>query len=146
MPRPLQGLLGLLGRILFCAIFVMSTVANKILNFNGTVKMMEDHNVPLAQVALVGAIVFLLVGSASVIVGYKARIGALLLLVFLILATYFFHVQDYLNYQKAGDEPHMMNEMIHTMKNVALMGAALFIMGNGAGAWSLDALGAAKGK
>ena len=40
---------------------------------------------------LVGAIVFVLAGSPSIIVGISTRIGAPLLLVFLELATDYFH-------------------------------------------------------
>ena len=40
---------------------------------------------------LVGAIVFLIVGSLSVIAGHKTQFGAALILVFLVLASYYFH-------------------------------------------------------
>ena len=52
---------------------------------------MAAEGVPAPQFLLVGAIAFLLVGSVSVIVGYKAQFGAALLLIFLILASYYFH-------------------------------------------------------
>ena len=45
---------------------------------------MASVGVPIPTVALASAIVFLLVGSVSVAVGYRARFGALLLLLFLI--------------------------------------------------------------
>jgi uncharacterized membrane protein YphA (DoxX/SURF4 family) len=35
--------------------------------------------------------------------------------------------------------PEVLGEMIHFMKNVALMGTMVFIMANGPGPWSLDA-------
>ena len=74
------------GRLLLCTIFFMSAVGNKIPQFQETVKEMEAAGVPMPSVALVGAIVFLILGSISVLIGLKARIGALLLLVFLLLA------------------------------------------------------------
>ena len=55
-------------------------------------KVMESAGVPAAQFMLAGAIVFLIAGSLSVIVGYRARIGAALLLAFLVLASYYFHL------------------------------------------------------
>ena len=82
---------------------------------------------------LVGAIVFLIAGSLSVILGYKARIGASLLLVFLILATYYFH--DFWNIE---DVQKNQTQMIAFMKNLSMMGAMLMIMANGTGAMSLD--------
>ena len=88
---------------------------------------------------LVGAIVFLIAGSISVITGFKARIGAALLLVFLLLATYYFH--DFWTL----DEPQAQQEqMIQFMKNLALMGAMLLIIANGSGPMSMDARLAAR--
>src|SRR5262249_56369173 len=85
-----------------------------------------------AEVMVVGAIGFLLVGSVSVIVGYKARFGAALLFTFLVLASYYFHAF----WKLEGQEQQM--QMIHFMKNLSMMGAMLFIMANGAGPMSLD--------
>src|SRR4051794_10303312 len=91
MPRGIQGALSVLGRIMLCTIFIMATVGNKIPNFSSVAEYMGKEGVPAPRLMLVGAIVFLIVGSLSVLLGFKARIGAALLLVFLILATYFFH-------------------------------------------------------
>ncbi len=133
MPTLFQGPLSLLGRILLSAIFVMSALGNKIPNFNQVAGFMEQAGVPVPQVALAGAIVFLLVGGASVILGYKARIGAVLLLVFLALATFYFH-----NFWALTDPKLQQEQMIQAMKNASMMGAMLFVIANGSGAWSLD--------
>lgn len=133
------------GRVLLCAIFFLSAVGEAIPHFKETTVKLTDAGVPYPQVALVGAIVFLILGSVSVAIGLKARIGALLLLVFLVLATYYFH--DFWNYE--GDA--QQQAMIAFMKNLALAGAMLLVIGNGAGPWSLDRhiekrLARAKGK
>ena len=52
-----RGSLSLLGRIMLCAIFVMSAVANKIPNFTQTVAEMEGKGIPQANIMLIGAIV-----------------------------------------------------------------------------------------
>src|SRR6516225_4116980 len=87
----LRGILSVLGRFLLCAIFFMAAIMGKIMHYQDTIAQMDKQHVPYPQVLLPGAIAFLLLGSASIIVGFKARIGALLLLVFLVLATYYFH-------------------------------------------------------
>src|SRR5471030_293953 len=87
----IRGPLTVLSRLLLCTIFFMSAVGNKIPHFSEMAKVMESAGVPAPQFLLVGAIVFLIVGSLSVIVGYHARIGATLLLTFLVLAPYYFH-------------------------------------------------------
>lgn len=127
-----QNLLNLLGRILLSLIFLMSAVGNKIPNFSSVAEYMAAENVPAPQVLLAGAIVFLIAGSISVILGYKARLGATLLLVFLGLATYYFH--DFWTFE---DAQARQQQMIQFMKNLALMGAMLMVIGRGAGPLSL---------
>src|SRR5262249_30804638 len=124
----LQGVLSLAGRVLLCVIFLMSTVGKKIPDFKGTAAFMATKGVPLPELMLVGAIVFLLVGSLSVIVGYKARLGALLLAVFLVLATYYFHNFWAIPPEHQQEQQEMM---IQFMKNLSMFGAMLFIMANG---------------
>ena len=129
----MQAIGTLLGRIMIAAIFLMSAVGNKIPKFNDVAGYMASEGVPLPQVMLAGAIVFLVAGSLSIIVGYKARTGAALLLVFLVLATYFFH--DFWTFEDAQAK---QDQMIQFMKNLSLMGTMVFLIANGAGTMSLD--------
>lgn len=133
MPTVFTNVLAVVGRLMLVTIFLMSALGNKIPNFSGIVGYMEAKGVPMASVALVGAIAFLLVGSVSVLLGWYARIGATLLLVFLVLATYYFH-----NFWAVPAEA-VQNEMIQAMKNLAIMGAMVGIIANGPGAMSIDA-------
>jgi len=132
MLQLLQGPLSLLGRIMLCAIFFTAAVANKIPQFSEVAKSMAKEGVPAPEVMLAGAIVFLTLGSLCVIAGFQARIGAGLLFVFLVLATYFFH--DFWNMPPAYFE----NQVAHSLKNLGLAGAMVFIIANGPGAWSFD--------
>ena len=93
---------------------------------------MASEGVPLSKVLLGGAIAFLLIGSASIVTGYHAQWGAALLLVFLALATYFFH--DFWTFEGEAREA----QMIQFMKNLSMMGTMIFIIANGSGALSLD--------
>ena len=133
MPRMLQGIVSVLGRVLLCTIFFMAAVGNKIPNFQAVAGYMAKVGVPAPQVMLAGAIVFLIAGSLSVILGYKARIGAALLLVFLVLATYYFHA-----FWTLSDPQARQEQMIQFMKNLGLMGAMLLVIANGTGPMSLD--------
>lgn len=129
-----QGPVTVLGRLLLCTIFLMAAVGSKIPHFSDVAKYMESAGVPAPQFMLVGAIVFLLVGSVSVILGFKARIGAALLLTFLALASYYFHAFWKLDGQAQQEQ------MIQFMKNLSMIGAMLFIVANGAGPMSVDSL------
>ena len=122
-----------IARLMIAIIFLMSAVGNKIPNFSIVVGYMTSEGVPFATPMLIGAIAFLIAGSLSIVVGYHTRIGAGLLLVFLVLATYFFH--DFWNFEGAEAQP----QMIQFMKNLSLMGTMLFLIANGAGDVSLDA-------
>jgi putative oxidoreductase len=102
-------------------------------NFQAVAGFMAKEGVPAPQVMLAGAIVFLIAGSLSVILGYQARIGAALLLVFLVLATYYFH-----DFWTLADPQAKQEQMIQFMKNLGLMGAMLLVIANGTGPMSLD--------
>ena len=133
MPRMIQGALAVLGRLMLSAIFVLSALGNKIPNFNAVAETMGKVGMPYPQVMLVGAIVFLIAGSLSIIVGYKARIGAGLLLIFLVLATYYFH-----RFWDITDPKDKQDQMIQFLKNLGLMGAMVLIIASGSGPMSLD--------
>lgn len=134
MFHALRGPLTVLGRFLLTAIFLMAAVGNKIPHFSDVAKLMESVGVPAPQLLLVGAIMFLIAGSVSVIVGYKARIGAALLLTFLVLASYYFH--PFWKLQGQAQQA----QMAHFMKNLSMMGAMLFLIANGSGPMSVDTL------
>jgi putative oxidoreductase len=134
MFQVLRGPLTVLGRLLLCTIFLLAVVGNKIPHFSDVAKIMESVGVPAPSFLLAGAIVFLLVGSLSVIVGFKARIGAVLLLTFLALASYYFHPFWKLEGQAQQEQ------MIQFMKNLSMMGAMLFVIANGSGPMSVDSL------
>ena len=128
MNQAVQAGLSLVGRVLLCAIFLMSALGNKIPQFHHVAAYMASEGVPAPKVMLAGAIVFLLAGSLSIILGYRSRLGATLLLIFLLLATYFFH-----DFWTFDDAEARQQQMIAFMKNMALMGAMLMIMSGGSG-------------
>jgi putative oxidoreductase len=131
MPRKLQGLLTVVGRVMLCTIFLLAA-GNDIFKFSGVTQMMQTVGIPAPPLMLAGAIMFSIVGSLLVIVGYQARVGAAMLLVFLVLASFYFHA-----FWKLEGEAQQM-QMIHFMKNLSMAGAMLFIMANGSGPLSLD--------
>ncbi len=119
----------LVGRVLIAAIFLMSGL-NKIADPQGTQQYMAAMGMTGATTLLyVGAVILEVGGALSVLLGYHARIGALVLLVFMIPATLVFHTNF-------GDP----NQMIHFLKNLAMMGGVLFVAAHGPGQISLDAV------
>ena len=129
---PTSRLVDRFGPLLLCTIFIMAAAGNDIPNFAQTTQMMEKVGIPAPPLMLVGAIAFSILGSLSIIVGYKARVGAGMLLVFLALASFYFHAF----WKFEGQEQQM--QMINFLKNLSIAGAMLFIMANGSGPLSLD--------
>jgi len=124
----LKSLANLVGRILLVLIFLNSGL-NKIGNFDGTAQYMTNYGMPSASYFLFAAIIIELVGSITILLGYSARFGALLLLIFLIPTTIIFHTNF--------DDP---TQIIHLMKNVSMFGGLLVLLAVGPGRFSLDYL------
>ncbi len=120
----------LLGRILFAAIFILSAPGDF---KTGIIQYAASQGVPLASVAVPLAGILALVGGLSVLLGLKARWGAVLLLVFLVPVTLFMH-----NFWTAKDAAAPQMQQIHFMKNLALMGGTLVLAYFGSGPLSLD--------
>jgi len=121
----------LLGRILFSLIFVKSSFAN----FSaGTISYAAAQGVPLASIAVPVSGVLALLGGLSVAFGYKARYGAWLLVLFLVPVTIMMH-----RFWAVPDAQEAMNQQIHFLKNLSMLGGALLIAHFGSGPLSLDA-------
>jgi len=129
----LFGVFALLGRLMLAAIFLMAAVGQSIPKFSDTAASMEAEGVPAPKIMLGGAILFLIAGSLSIAAGFKARIGATLLLVFLLLVTYFFH-----DFWTQEDPVVKQEYMIQFLKNTSMMGAMLLIIAHGPGLMSID--------
>lgn len=138
MNNSLTPVISIAGRVMLATIFVLSAVGNKVPNFEGVAGYMASAGVPAPHLMLAGAILFLIVGGATVAAGYYARFGASLLLIFLVLATYYFH--DFWNLE--GEAAQL--QTIQFMKNLSMAGAMLFIIANGSGTGSLDGSSAVK--
>ena len=129
----MNSLLLLAGRISLAMIFLFSGM-NKVSNFGSTVEKMTLVGVPMPSRLLPLAIMFLLVGSLSLIVGFRVKIGAALLAVFLVLATGYFH-----NFWEVEEAARQMQQ-IQFMKNLSILGGLLGIAAAGPGPISVDGL------
>jgi putative oxidoreductase len=90
--------------------------------------------VPLASIAVPLSGVIALAGGLSILLGYRAKIGAWLLVLFLVAVTPLMH-----NFWTVADPMMRQMDFANFMKNVSMAGAALFITQFGSGPWSLDA-------
>jgi putative oxidoreductase len=120
----------LVGRILITLIFLKSGF-EKITGFSAVAGFMASMGMPAAEFLLVGALVFEIAGALMILLGWHARWGALLLAVFTIPATLIFH-----NFW-AVDAAQYQSQLNHFMKNLAILGALVYVMAMGSGPFSL---------
>jgi len=127
--------LPLIGRICLSAIFILNTPGHFTA---GYAAMAAQAGVPAARVLVPLAGVLSLAGGLSIALGYKAKLGAWLLVVFLIPVTVTMHA-----FWAVGDPMMHAIQQGMFMKNVAMLGGALLIAYFGAGPFSLDSRRAA---
>jgi len=134
----MNNMLHPLARFLIAAVFLLSSVG-KLFGFSDTAQMMAGVGFPAPSFFLVCAIVLELVGGTLLLIGYKTRYAAIALIVFIIPATIIFHATG------IGDPVHGQEQMINTLKNLAIIGALIKFAADGAGALAVDNfLGTAK--
>jgi putative oxidoreductase len=120
-----------LGRLLFTLIFLESVPGH----FMGAViQHAAAQGVPMASVLVPASGVLALLGGLSVLLGFKARVGALLLILFLLPVTLAMH-----RFWAIGDPQLALMQRIMFMKNVSMLGGAMILAYFGAGPISFDA-------
>jgi putative oxidoreductase len=120
-----------LGRAFFSLIFLMGSLGH----FSPqTIAYAASAGVPLANIAVPISGILSLLGGLSVLLGYRAKIGAWLLVLFLVPVTVMMH-----NFWVVQDPQMHMMQQVSFFKNVGLLGGALLIAYFGAGPLSLDA-------
>jgi putative oxidoreductase len=123
----------LAGRLLFSILFIVASAGHF---SRQTIEASGHHGVPLAGLLVPLAGVIALMGGLSILVGFQTRMGAWLLVIFLIPVTLLMH-----NFWAAADPVTSQIEKAMFMKNITMLGGALLISYFGAGPLSLDAFG-----
>ena len=119
------------GRFLFALIFLMAG-AN---HFNKlTIGYAASQGVPLASIAVPLSGVLAIAGGLSILLGYRAKLGAWLIVLFLVPVSFMMH-----KFWTVSDPMMAQLQMILFMKNVSMLGGALLISQFGTGSFSLDA-------
>lgn len=121
------------ARIMIGQIFIIAGIG-KIADFAGTAGYMASKHMPAVTFFLVMAILFEVLGGISLLAGFKARLGALALIVFLLATTLIFH-----NFWALEGVDRQM-QMIQFMKNLAILGGLLMMATYGSGPISLDTM------
>lgn len=111
----------LLARILLSTLFLWSGV-NKILHPVMTQQYMAASGMTFTGFFLVAAIAIELIGGLSLLLGVRARLGASVLAVFTLIATFIFHTNFTDQIQQ-----------IMFLKNLSILGGLLMVIQHGPG-------------
>lgn len=118
----LNNIVFLIGRIIAGGFFLMNGVNHfsKLSMMTGYAKS-KGTPAPALAVGVTG--VLLLLGGASLLLGFHPTIGAGLLVIFILGVTFSIH-----NFWTVQDPMAKMGEMTHFLKNMALLGLLLMTL------------------
>lgn len=128
----LQSPLSLLGRWLLAALFLPAGIG-KLTGFPGTAGYISSAGLPFPELGAATAITVEIAGSIALIMGLGTRPAALILALFTLVASVFFH-----NYWAVPADQQLMQQLLF-FKNIAVVGGLLTLAAWGGGAWSVDA-------
>jgi len=126
-----QSLLFLLARIFFAILFINAGIG-KIMNFETYLVGMTNQGMIYEEVFLVLSILIEIGCGLLVLFGWKTRMAALLLVIFVIVVNGIYH--DFWTYE--GQDA--LRQLRAFMKNLTVIGGLLYMMGSGPGKISFD--------
>jgi putative oxidoreductase len=118
--------LPVLARLLMCSLFIWDGVL-QLRNPTGTAEYFANLDVPMPNIAVWVSIPIHLLGGLAILVGYKTRWAAALLVLLCLGTAFGVHLPP-------GDMDNMMN----FYKNLVMAGGFLYVINFGAGAISFD--------
>lgn len=121
-----------IARVLLALLFIQAGFG-KLTGLEGTAGYIASVGLPLPKVLALGAGLLELLGGIALAVGFQARIAALALAVFTLVASVIFH-----GYWSAPADQAFMQQLLF-MKNLSITGGLLFVFALGAGPASVDA-------
>jgi putative oxidoreductase len=121
----------LAARQLFAVTFIIASAGHFT---HGTIASAAQHGVPMAGLLVPVSGLIAVAGGLSLLFGYHAKLGACLLVLFLVPVTLTMH-----NFW-ASDAATFQVDLLRFVRNAVLLGGALFVAHSGAGSLSLDAL------
>jgi len=119
-----------IGRFLFSIIFIMSGINHF---SSGSISYAASAGIPMADILVPISGLFALIGGLSILTGFHARVGAVLILLFLVPVTLIMH-----NFWSYTDPEMVQMQMTHFMKNISMIGGAVLLAFYGAGPISYD--------
>lgn len=131
----MRDITDLIGRIFLSAIFIFEAI-DSMLFLGKTKETMTEHGLTWNQdMLLYGAIFLLVMGGLMVLFGYRSSLGAIMLLMYWVPVTFIVH--DFWN---CNTNASLREQSILFMKNIAIIGGLLMLLGKGSGRYSIRKL------
>lgn len=116
-----MDILEIIARILFSALFIMSGIGH-LTKSKDMAGYAASKGVPVPTFSVLLTGVMILLGGLSFLFNFQVKIGAILLIIFLIPAAFIMH-----NFWKVDDPMAKAGEQAHFFKDLALAGAAFLV-------------------
>jgi putative oxidoreductase len=119
-----------LGRLFYSLIFVVAGFGHF---SHQEIAYAAAQGIPIAGVLVPASGLMAIVGGVSILLGFHGKLGAWLLVLFLVPVTFAMH-----NFWAVKDPMMQQIQMAMFLKNFSMLGAALFFTQIGTGPLSLD--------
>jgi putative oxidoreductase len=122
MKSLLMKSLFLIGRILFGGFFLAAGL-NHFMHHAAMARMVARGGIPMPELAVIGSGLLIFVGGASILLGFRPRVGCLLIIIFLTAVTPLAH-----NFWAHSNPAQRADDLNNFTKNAGLLGGALMML------------------
>lgn len=112
----------LIGRILYGGFFIVMGM-NHFTKFRAMAGYASSKRVPFPQVGVLVSGLMIVFGGLGIVTGVYVQLAVLLIVIFLFFVSIMMH-----NFWAIADEQEKMLQMVHFLKNLALLGAGLMML------------------
>lgn len=130
----MNDILDLIARIFISALFFYEAY-DSLAYYQLTIDKMTAYGITWQQdMLLIGSSILLIAGGIMLLIGYRSRLAAFLLLFYWVPLTFIIH--------SWWNDPLEIRRIQSALfiKNIAIMGALLLMIANGSGRWSVRRL------
>ena len=136
----IESLAPLLGRLVL-AWYFLTQAYRYALDWNNTTVLLSMRNIPVPPVLLAALVAGVVLGSLSILLGYRARAGAAVLFAITVALTIALHNFWHIRAPVARNADYDI-----FARNVAIAGGLLIVIGLGSGPFAFDNLGPKRGR
>jgi uncharacterized membrane protein YphA (DoxX/SURF4 family) len=136
----IESLAPVFGRLVL-AWFFLTEAYHYALDWNNIAVLLSMRNMPLPSVVLAAVVAGIVLGSVSLLLGFRTRAGALVLIAITVATTIALHNFWHIRAPIARNADYDI-----FARNVAIAGGLLILTGLGSGPFAMDNMGPKRGR